>query len=167
MINNQKYKKRNSLFDFNVPMLNNMNLSILQDRTALSNLVNKAKKLKEHQLQKENQNESKKEENQYINYSPKSNYIRVIRPNSSRTTKIFEQNKIEIIDKIKTENINNKENIQNEIETSPIKLREKELENNENNNDENNNDERLQYKIYEIPKTYSPEIIRNSYRKQR
>ena len=162
MINNQKYKKRNSLFDFNVPMLNNMNLSILQDRTALSNLVNKAKKLKEHQLQKENQNESKKEENQYINYSPKSNYIRVIRPNSSRTTKIFEQNKIEIIDKIKTENINNKENIQNEIETSPIKLREKELENNENNNDE-----RLQYKIYEIPKTYSPEIIRNSYRKQR
>ena len=167
MINNQKYKKRNSLFDFNVLMLNNMNLSILQDRTALSNLVNKAKKLKEHQLQKENQNESKKKENQYINYSPKSNYIRVIRPNSSRTTKIFEQNKIEIIDKIKTENINNKENIQNEIETSPIKLREKELENNENNNDENNNDERLQYKIYEIPKTYSPEIIRNSYRKQR
>ena len=63
MINNQNNKKRNSAFYFNVPMLNNMNLSILQDRAALSNLVNRAKQIKEHQIQKENQNENKEEEN--------------------------------------------------------------------------------------------------------
>ena len=162
MINNQNNKKRNSAFYFNVPMLNNMNLSILQDRAALSNLVNRAKQIKEHQIQKENQNENKEEENKYLKFAPKSNYIRGIRPsNASRTTKVLNQNKKEIIDKLKTEKIHNEENIQNEIETSPIKLREKE------NYIESNNNEKLKNNIYEIPKTYSPENIRNAFRKQR
>ena len=165
MINNQNNKKRNSAFHFNVPMLNNMNLSILQDRAALSNLVNRAKQIKEHQLQKENQNENKdEEENKYLKFAPKSNYIRGVRPsNASRTTKVLNQNKMEIIDKLKTEKINNEENIQNEIETSPIKLREREnyIDNN------NNNNEQLQNNKYEIPKTYSPENIKNAFRRQR
>ena len=161
-MNSDKNNNKNHSSFLNGPLLNNMNLSILQDREALSNLVNRAKQIKEHHLQKEKEKENKiesKNENLQekipINFAPKSNYVRGVRPlNASRTTKILGQNKKDLFDILKNQKINFEDN------NIPKETLQVDLEQNKYEELESNY-ENLK------PLDYSPQKVINPYKRHR
>ncbi len=98
----------------NNPLLN-MNLSLLSNKDAISNLIQK----KQNESQKTSE---QKTEIPTLNYAPKSNYVRGMRPSTlSRTIKVQQQSKINLMEKLihkdSNENISEENNEKNNIES--------------------------------------------------
>ena len=98
----------------NNPLLN-INLSLLSNKDAISNLIQK----KQNESQKTSE---QKTEIPILNYAPKTNYVRGMRPPTlSRTIKVQQQSKMNLMEKLihkdSNDNLNDENNEKKNIET--------------------------------------------------
>ena len=93
----------------------NINLSLLSNKDAISNLIQK----KQNESQKTSE---QKTEIPILNYAPKTNYVRGMRPPTlSRTIKVQQQSKMNLMEKLihkdSNDNLNDENNEKKNIET--------------------------------------------------